>query len=108
VGHSEYDPGAKECGPWNAGRKLGSKRALKPQQVWAIRFWLDHEVRLRDRALFDLAIDSKLRGCDVVKIRIGDLVSGGRIRSRAIVVQQKTGQPVQFELLEPARNSIRA
>ena len=99
MGHSEYDPGAKECGPWNAGRKLGSKRALKPQQVWAIRFWLDHEVRLRDRALFDLAIDSKLRGCDVVKIRIGDLVSGGRIRSRAIVVQQKTGQPVQFELL---------
>ena len=60
------------------------------------------------RAMFDLAIDSKLRGCDVVKVKIGDLVSGGRVRSRAIVVQQKTGRPVQFELLEPARGSILA
>src|SRR5271154_3921381 len=84
------------------------KRALKPQQVWAIRFWLDRERRLRDRAMFDLAIDSKLRGCDIVKIKIGDLVSGGRVRSRAIVVQQKTGRPVQFELLEPARGSLLA
>lgn len=85
---------------------LGAKRALKPQQIWAIRFWLDRERRLRDRAMFDLAIDSKLRGCDVVKVKIGDLVSGGRVRSRAIVVQQKTGRPVQFELLEPSRGSI--
>jgi hypothetical protein len=52
---------------------VGAKRALKPQQVWAVRFWLDHEGRLRDRALFDLAIDSKLRGCDIVKVRIGEL-----------------------------------
>jgi integrase len=58
--------------------------------------------------MFDLAIDSKLRGCDIVKIKIGDLVSGGRVRSRAIVVQQKTGRPVQFELLEPARGSLLA
>ena len=58
--------------------------------------------------MFDLAIDSKLRGCDVVKVKIGDLVSGGRIRSRAIVIQQKTGRPVQFELLEPARGSLLA
>ena len=58
--------------------------------------------------MFDLAIYSKLRGCDVVKVKIGDLVSGGQIRSRAIVVQQKTGRPVQFELLEPARGSILA
>lgn len=108
MGHSEYDPGAKDRGPWNAGRKLGGKRALKPQQVWAIRFWLDRERRLRDRAMFDLAIDSKLRGCDVVKFRIGDLVTGGRVRTRAMVVQQKTGRPVQFELLEPARASILA
>jgi integrase len=108
MGHSEYDPGFKDRRPWNAGRKLGAKRALKPQQVWAIRFWLDRERRLRDRAMFDLAIDSKLRGCDIVKIRIGDLVSGGRVRSRAIVVQRKTGRPVQFELLEPARASILA
>ncbi len=87
MGHSEYDPGFRSRRPWNAGRKLGAKRALKPQQVWAIRFWLDQERRVRDRAMFDLAIDSKLRGCDVVKIKIRDLASGGRVRSRAIVVQ---------------------
>jgi integrase len=106
MGHSEYDPAAKERRPWNAGRKHGAKRALKAQQVWAIRFWLDRERRLRDRAMFDLAIDSKLRGCDIVKIKIGDLVGGGRVRPRAIVVQQKTGRPVQFELLEPALGSL--
>ncbi len=65
MGHSEYDPGAK--------------RPLKPQQVWAVRFRLDQDRRLRDRAMFDLAIDSKLRGCDVVKMKIGDLVIGGRV-----------------------------
>ena len=61
MGHSEHDPAFKNRRPWNAGRKLGAKRALKPQQVWAIRFWLDGERRVRDRAMFDLAIDSKLR-----------------------------------------------
>lgn len=94
MGHSEFDPCVGERRPWNAGRMIGSKRALKPQQVWAIRFWLDREQRIRDRALFDLAIDSKLRGCDIVKITIGDLVSGGQIRSRSIVIQQKTARPV--------------
>jgi integrase len=108
MGHSEYDPAAEDRHPWNAGRVVGAKRALKPQQVWAIRFWLDRERGSRDRAVFDFAIDSKLRGCDVVKVKIGDLVSGGRVRSRAIVVQQKTGRPVQFELLEPTRGSILA
>jgi len=108
MGYSEYDPGSKGKRPWNAGRLVGAKRGLKLQQVWAIRFWLNNEGRLRDRAMFDLAIDSKLRGCDVVKIKIGDLVSGGKVRSRAIVIQQKTGRPVQFELLEPARASILA
>jgi hypothetical protein len=68
MGHSEYDPAARERQAWNAGQVVGSKRALKPQQVWAIRFWLERGERLRDRALFDLAIDSKLRGCDVVKV----------------------------------------
>jgi len=58
--------------------------------------------------MFDFAIDSKLRGCDIVKVKIGDLVSGGKVRSRAMVIQQKTGRPVQFELLEPARASILA
>ncbi|WP_070999604.1 tyrosine-type recombinase/integrase [Methylobacterium sp. C1] len=108
MGHSAHDPASKGRPAWNAGRKLGAKRALKPQQVWAIRFWLDRERRVRDRAMFDLAIDSKLRGCDIVKLKIGDLVSGGRVRNRAIVIQRKTGRPVQFELLEPARTSILA
>ena len=106
--HSEFDPGSKGRQAWNAGRKLGTKRPLKPQQVWAIRFWLDHQGRLRDRAMFDLAIDSKLRGCDVVTMKIGDVVLGGRVRNRATVVQRKTGRPVQFELLDPARSSMLA
>jgi integrase len=108
MGTSEFDPEAPDRRAWNAGRKVGAKRALKPRQVWAIRFFLDQHCRLRDRALFDLAIDSKLRGCDVVKIKIGDLVAGGQVRSRAIVVQRKTGRPVQFELLADARASLLA
>jgi integrase len=108
MGISEFDPAASDRRAWNAGRKVGAKRALKPRQVWAIRFFLDQHRRLRDRALFDLAIDSKLRGCDVVSVKIGDLVTGGQIRARAIVVQQKTGRPVQFELLTDARASLLA
>ena len=74
--HSIYDPG-QDCRPaWNAGRKLGAKRPLQPKQVWAVRFWLEQEHRSRDQALFDLAIDSKLRGCDLVKDRIGLLDRG--------------------------------
>lgn len=108
MGHSSMDPAFHQLRPWNEGRLIGAKRALKQQQVWAIRFWLDQHRRLRDRALFDLAIDSKLRGCDVVRIRIGDVVSGGRIRDRAVIVQQKTRCPVQFELMETARKTLRA
>jgi integrase len=91
---------------WNTGRKVGAKRALKPQQVRAIRFWLDRGRRLRDRAMFALAIDCTLRACDVVNVRISVLVSGGQARTPAIVVQRKTGRPVPFGLLEPARPSI--
>jgi len=108
MGHSAYDATFRERPAWNAGRKLGARRGLKPRQVWAIRFWLDREQQLRDRALFDLAIDSKLRGCDVVMVRIGELLGGGRVRMRATVVQQKTGRPVHFELLELARVRISA
>ncbi len=93
---------------WNAGRTVGAKRALKPKQIWEIRFYLNQRRRPRDRALFDLAIDSKLRGCDLVQMRIGDLVSSGQVRTRAIVMQQKTGRPVQFELLPDARASLLA
>ena len=106
MGNSEFDPTASDRRAWNAGRKVGAKRALKPRKVWAIRFFLDQHRRLRDRALFDLAVDSKLRGSDVVGVKIGDLVIGGQIRTRAIVVQQKTGRPVQFELLTDAQASL--
>lgn len=108
MGHTQYEPASENRRAWNAGRIVGAKKPLKPKDVWAIRFLLEHDGRLRDRAMFDLAIDSKLRGCDVVKIKIGDLVSNGEIRHRAIVTQQKTGRPVQFEILEPARSSLLA
>ena len=103
----ETEPTATKRQVWNAGRTVGAKRALKPKQIWEIRFYLNQRRRLRDRALFDLAIDSKLRGCDLVRMKIRDLVSGGQIRSRAIVMQQKTSRPVQFELLPDARASLR-
>ena len=108
MGTAQFDPVAADRVAWNAGRKVGAKRALKPRQIWAIRFFLDQHRRMRDRALFDLAIDSKLRGCDVVKIKISDLVLGGQVRARAIVIQQKTGKPVQFRIMADARASLLA
>lgn len=108
MGHSDLDPAIHDRRPWNAGQNVGPKRPLKPRDIWAIRFYLDEHRRLRDRALFDLAIDSKLRGCDLVKIRIGDLMSAGSFRDRATVVQQKTGRPVQFEIMSEARKSLKA
>lgn len=92
----------------NGGRKFDVKKPLKQRQIWAIRFFLDKEGRMRDRALFDLAIDSKLRGCNLVKIKIGTLVTGQEVRTRAMVVQQKTGRPVQFEITADVRASLLA
>ena len=106
MGHSHFDPAMQNRPAWNAGKMVGTKRPLTQKQIWAVRFFLDREERLRDRALFDLALDSKLRGCDLVKIRIGDLISGGEIRTRSIVIQQKTGRPVQFELTADVRASL--
>ena len=106
MGYSEFDPATEGRAAWNAGKTVGTKRPLTQKQIWAIRFFLDREGRVRDRALFDLAIDSKLRGCDLVKVLIGDVVSGSDIRTRAIVVQQKTGRPVQFELTADVRASL--
>ena len=94
--------------PGTQAKELGVKRPLKVRQIWEIRFFLNREGRSRDRALFDLAIDSKLRGCDLVKLKIGTLVSGPEIRTRAMVVQQKTGRPVQFELMADTRASLLA
>jgi integrase len=75
--------------------------------VWAIRVRLQLEDRKRDLALFNLAIDSKLRGCDLVSLKIEDVCAGGRVRERATVIQLKTGRPVQFEITEQTRSSIR-
>ncbi|MER8581098.1 tyrosine-type recombinase/integrase [Mesorhizobium sp. M1423] len=108
MGHSQYDLTGRGRSAWNAGTRVGVKRPLKVRQIWEIRFFLDREGRSRDRALFDLAIDSKLRGCDLVKLKIGTLVSGPEIRTRAMVVQQKTGRPVQFELMADTRASLLA
>lgn len=108
MGISDLDPGAHQRRLWNAGSFVGAKRPLKPRDVWAIRFYLNEHRRLRDRALFDLAIDSKLRGCDIVKMKIGDVVAGGSIRNRATIIQQKTSRPVQFELMADARSSLLA
>ena len=108
MGHSDLDPAVHERRPWNAGQNVGPQSPLRPRDIWAIWFYLDEYKRRRDRSLFDLAIDSKLRGCDLVKLRIGDLVSGGTIRNRTTVVQQKTGRPVQFEIMAEARKSLLA
>ena len=99
-------PNARPAVPWNKGAFVGPKPPLKPKQVWSIRLNLQREGRLRDLAMFDVAIDSKLRGCDLVRLRIGQLVINAAARHRATIVQQKTGKPVQFELTEQTRESL--
>jgi integrase len=85
---------------------MGQKPPLKPKEVWAIRTRLQIQGKQRDLALFNLAIDSKLRSCDLVALRVSDVAVGGSIRERAVIVQQKTGRPVQFELTEQTRDSV--
>ena len=92
--------------PRNNGRLTGQKRPLKPKDVWAIRVRRQMEHRERDLALFNLAIDSKLRGCDLVRLQVGDVCAGGRVRDSATSIQKKTGRPVQFEITEQIRASI--
>ena len=108
MGHSRLDPMIQYRPAWNAGKNIGTKRPLTQKQIWAIRFYLDRERRLRDKALFDLANDSKLRDCDLVKIKIGDVVAGSEIRNRATVIQQKTNRPVQFEITADVRATLLA
>ncbi len=94
--------------PWNKSKLVGQKAPLKLKEIWAIRIRLELSHRIRDLALFNLAIDSKLRGCDLVKLKIRDISHGNQITARAIVMQQKTGLPVHFEITEQTRNSIYA
>jgi integrase len=92
--------------PWNTGRIIGSKAPLKAKHLWEVRTRLTIDHRIRDLALFNLAIDSKLRGCDLVKLRLNDVIAGMAVRTRSTVVQQKTSRPVPFELTESTRNAI--
>jgi integrase len=100
--------GRETAGPWNKGRLIGQKLPLKLKEIWAIRIRLQLAHRIRNLALFNLAIDSKLRGCDLVKLQVGDIALGNRILPRATVMQQKTHRPVQFEITEQTRTSIAA
>lgn len=94
--------------PWNKGRLLGQRPPLKLKEIWAIRIRLQLGHRARDLALFNLAIDSKLRGCDLTRLRVQDVMQGSRVASRAIVLQRKTQRPVQFEVTEQTRDAVAA
>jgi len=92
--------------PWIERGIRGQKPPLKRQQIWAIRIRLEMDGRFRDLALFNLAIDSKLRACDLVSLRVSDVVQGGKMARRACVVQRKTGRPVQFEITTQTRDAL--
>jgi hypothetical protein len=92
--------------PWNKGLIVGQKRPLLPRQVWSIRVRLEMCGSARDLALFNLAIDSKLRASDLVRLKVEDVCSGPVVRDRAVITQLKTGRPVQFEITEVTRQSV--
>lgn len=92
--------------PWNRGKMIGAKPPLRPKHVWSIRTKLQVEGRVRDLALFNLAIDSKLRGCDVVALKVDDIAPSDYASDRATVRQKKTGRPVRFELTEATRQAV--
>ena len=102
-------PAIRACRPaWNKGRIVGQKRPLLPKHVWAIRVRLEIATNVRDLALFNLAIDSKLRGCDLVRLRVADVYAAGQVKERASIIQSKTRKPVRFEITEGTRKSITA
>jgi integrase len=92
--------------PWNKGKLIGAKPPLLARHVWSIRTKLQIERRTRDLAMFNLAIDSKLRGCDVVAMKVEDVAPNGYALARATVRQRKTGRPVRFELTEQTRQAL--
>ncbi len=91
---------------WNKGRIVGQKRPLAPKHVWSIRVRLEMADNKRDLALFNMAIDSKLRGCDLVGLKVRDVFAAGTVKDRASVTQSKTGKPVRFEITETTRQSL--
>ena len=92
--------------PWNRGKVTGQKPPLKRSEIWAVRVHLQLRRRVRDLALFNLAIDSKLRACDLVRLRVRDVTQANQVASRAIIMQRKTRRPVQFEITEQSRSAI--
>ena len=94
--------------PWNKGKIVGKKAPFKQQEIWALRVKLEMDQRVRDLALFNLGIDSKLRACDLTGLRVRDVCQGGQVSKRAIVLQRKTKRPVQFEITAPARDTVKA
>jgi integrase len=94
--------------PWNKGKLVGQKTPFKLKEIWAIRVRLQMMSRCRDLALFNLAIDSKLRACDLMQLKVRDVCHGQTMASRALVLQQKTQRPVQFEITEPTRDAVLA
>ena len=92
--------------PWNKGKLVGQKAPLKQREIWAIRIRLQLTERTRELALFNLAVDSKLRSCDLLQLRVRDVAHGDQIANRAIVMQQKTRRPVQFQITEQIRESV--
>ena len=94
--------------PWNKGKLVGPKPPLKLREVWAIRVRLQLAHHVRDLALFNLALDSKLRGCDLISLKVSDISLGTGVASRATVFQRKTQRPVQFEITEQTRNALSA
>ena len=92
--------------PWNKGKLVGQKAPFKLKEIWAIRTHLQMASRARDLALFDLGIDSKLRGCDLVRLRVRDVCHGDQVSPRAILMQQKTQRPVQFEITPTTRDAL--
>src|SRR5512144_496552 len=94
--------------PWNKGKLVGQKAPFKLKDIWALRVRLQMESRVRELALFNLGIDSKLRGCDLVSLKVRDVCHGDQVATRAIVVQHKTQRPVQFEITQATRDILQA
>lgn len=92
--------------PWNKGKIVGQKAPFKLKDIWALRVRLQMQGRVRELALFNLGIDSKLRGCDLVALRVSDVCHGDQMASRAIVMQHKTQRPVQFEITASTRDAL--
>ncbi|MEH6584753.1 MAG: tyrosine-type recombinase/integrase [Halioglobus sp.] len=102
-----HDPKTETRTPWNKGKLIGQRPPLKLQEIWSIRIRLELAGKARDLALFNLAIDSKLRSCDLITLKLRDISVGGGLAKRAMVMQQKTGRPVQFEITDQTRESLR-